>query len=352
MKMGSESCSELLLGSCFECLAQNSASNIPFNPKSVRVEGTALSTAGTALPKCAKIKGKDGVVGRSVAVTVEDSSSSPQRRVYCSTIYDETNPHPDFVSTIAWFNEPLAGYVAFRRESISTAYIIVNLTRTVDIRNHMEERLMWEIREKPGSSKYLYNPKNSSIGTPTYSEQCDEDKSDMGCAVGDLWRKHEKLVLRTYHSPDHLDWINLRMYVDSNLPDTSLLIDKHLVFFITTVGEREEIVAEAVIEDLSPVAVEVPFLDGSSLLMTQRDDWSAMQHRLNPASSSNTVGRWDVTVHLTPTIQIFGGEEWNCEKRWSAAPFLPTFTVRNPALQFNVLNYFEHATEQFFISVR
>lgn len=164
VKMGSQSCSNLLLGGCFECSQSSTdGGNQPIFDEKMCIKGDNLSTARSKLSDCARIRGKDGLIGRSVVLRVQSSSNSPsQYQLYCATIYEQNNTHPDFTSTIAWFNKPYAGFVAFRKESSTTTYIIVNLTRTVDVKEKGEENLKWEIRKNSIDHEELYDPGNKT----------------------------------------------------------------------------------------------------------------------------------------------------------------------------------------------
>ena len=321
VKMGSQSCSNLLLGGCFECSQSSTdGGNQPIFDEKMCIKGDNLSTARSKLSDCARIRGKDGLIGRSVVLRVQSSSNSPsQYQLYCATIYEQNNTHPDFTSTIAWFNKPYAGFVAFRKESSTTTYIIVNLTRTVDVKEKGEENLKWEIRKNSIDHEELYDPGNKT-NTQDYNSLCSVHKSHENCAEGDLWKKHNRIKLK-----NNLQ-INLNMFVDNNLDlnfDTSMM---YLVLLNTSKDNVEQVVASALLSVLQPISVKVSFMGGSVWTMNQRDDWSAIQQWYEP-SSQNQHGSWVVTIFKVPTIQIFGGDQWSCEDRWSDEIFLPEFEV-------------------------
>ncbi|KAL5257035.1 hypothetical protein ACHWQZ_G012080 [Mnemiopsis leidyi] len=325
VKMGSETCSELELGSCFQCnKITNPNSNNPTETQAVCIKstrGSQLGPSGTDLPECARIHGKDGLVGRSIVVRVRHNSPNQSDKVYCATIYDQNNLNPSFMSTIAWFDSPLTGYVAFRKENVAVSYIIVNLTRTVDNRDRQDEELKWEIRGTDISSRdSLYNPDSVPTEDAEYNGNCDpsSDTGHQSCAAGDLWKKHGRLKINNGLQ------INLMMFVDNNLASAETLSQgQNLVILNTTNkanGTIEQIVAWSKIESLEPVSTNIPFMDGSSLLLLQRDDWSPVGQSYQSAHQ-NTPGKWEVSIYGLPPLQIFGGDQWDCDeiktKGWS-----------------------------------
>ena len=313
VKMGSDPCSEQVLGDCYCCFPpQDPQENRPKPQVDCECIKGDLNV-NKKLAKCAQLIGKEGIIGRSIVLTVQSrSSSSSKPSVYCSTIFDEDQISPDFVSAISWLARPFAGFVAFRKQSSMQSYIILNVTR-IDNWSMPTETFKWEIRNADNT---LFNPTNLELD----SSQCSENMHKY-CAEGDLSRKHSKLVLNN-------NGINLQMVVDVNL-DSSMLTGKYLVISNITNGTSEWIVSHTKIEDLSPIQVEVSFTDGSVLTLLQRDDWSNIKHQYSPVDK-NTPGGWMVTVHQVPTIQIFTGEIWDCEKTWTSwteATFLPHFKV-------------------------
>ncbi|XP_063674672.1 uncharacterized protein LOC134811618 isoform X4 [Bolinopsis microptera] len=322
VKMGSETCSELELGGCFECNEEiNPDLNNPTQTRPVCIKGNPLGHDPTNIPKCAQIKGKDGLVGRSIVVRIRHNSPNQPDKVYCATIYDQNSLRPNFMSTIAWFDSPLTGFVAFRKESLAVSYIIVNLTRTVDNRERLDEDLKWEIRgENIHSRDSLYNPDLVLTEDAKYNENCDpsSDTGHQSCAAGDLWKKHGRLELKNNME------INLKMFVDNNLASETLSLGQHLVILNTTSksnGTTEKIVAWSRIEGLAPLSSDISFLDGSVLKLLQRDDWSPIQQSYQSAHQ-NTPGKWEVSIYELPPIQIFGGDQWDCDeittsKGWS-----------------------------------
>lgn len=323
VKMGAQSCSNLLLGGCFECSQSSTGGgNTPVFDETMCIKGDSLSTARSRLSDCAKIRGKDGLIGRSVVVRVQTNSNSlTSHQEYCATIYDRDNINPFFTSTIAWFSKPYAGYVAFRKESSTTSYIIVNLTRTIDVREGGEEFLKWEIRKNSIDREEVYDPGNKRSNTSTdYNSRCSVHKSHENCAEGDLWKKHGRIKLENNLR------VNPRMFVDNNLDlnfDTSGMF---LVLLNTSKDNVEQVVASALLSVVQPISVKVPFLGGNVWMMTQRDDWSAIQQWYVP-SAPRHHGTWEVTIYREPTIQIFGGDDWDCGDRWSEAKFLDPFKV-------------------------
>lgn len=303
VKMGSETCSDFELGSCLECNQVISSPNSPTETQPVCIRGQKLGPPDDLAP-CAQI---NELIGRSIVVTVRHNS---QEKVYCATIYRESDQNPNFTSTIAWFDSPLTGFVAFRKESPAVSYIIVNLTRTVDNNNRVDkfEILKWEIREGNDvqSRKSLYNPDRIDVEDSNYNEICDpsSDTGHQSCAVGDLWKKHGRLKLQNEAQ------INLMMFIDNNLDSVTLSKDKHLVIIR---GDTEEVVASGLIENLEPIATDVSFMDGSVLKLLQRDDWSPIIQRYVPAYKNN-AGKWIVTIYNLPPIQIFGGDQWDCDE--------------------------------------
>ena len=239
------------------------------------------------------------------------------------------------MSTIAWFDSPLTGYVAFRKENVAVSYIIVNLTRTVDNRDRQDEELKWEIRGTDISSRdSLYNPDSVPTEDAEYNGNCDpsSDTGHQSCAAGDLWKKHGRLKINNGLQ------INLMMFVDNNLASAETLSQgQNLVILNTTNkanGTIEQIVAWSKIESLEPVSTNIPFMDGSSLLLLQRDDWSPVGQSYQSAHQ-NTPGKWEVSIYGLPPLQIFGGDQWDCDeiktKGWSYSSSkmldLPPFKV-------------------------
>jgi len=110
-------------------------------------------------------------------------------------------------------------------------------------------------------------------------------------------------------------------------------VRQHLVILNTTSkanGTTEQIVAWSKIEGLEPLSIDIPFLDGSTLKLLQRDDWSPIEQSYQSAHQ-NTPGKWEVSVYELPPIQIFGGDQWDCDeiltKGWSpsSSKMLPPF---------------------------
>lgn len=319
VQMGHSACELTTVGDCFECniIVSPNPNNEPLPTQLTCLSGKFdLNTQLLKLPRCARLSSQNGLIGRSVIVIEEDKSTSARSKtVHCATIF-KSDFKDQFSGTIAWFQKPYAGFVAFRVTGSSfQSYILGNLTR-VTAWGSTSEKFNWAIEENrmlsgsqlsddcilnpSGKYECVYNPLNKNMHSDAYSTDCTH-LSQFGCAQGDLTKKHNPIELDNTKP-------NLLLLVDKALAVDKLL-HKQLVLYKTIDNGAREVVSSSPIENIQPISVDVTFKDKSILRLMQRDPWSEVMYTYTPSSDGDG---WKFTIHKVPTVHICSGELWNC----------------------------------------
>ena len=330
--MGHSACATTTVGDCFKCQTAVNPNNVQNEPIPTQLTCLAgrfdLSDTSQIhpLPRCAKLSSQNGLIGRSVIVIEEDKSTSARSKtVHCATIF-KSDFKDQFSGTIAWFQKPYAGFVAFRQVGGGfQSYILANMTR-VTAWSSTVEKLHWSIEEDrlllenefPNdcvlnpSGKYdcVYNPLNRKMHSDAYSTEC-TNLNQFGCAQGDLTKKHNLIELDNTKS-------NLLLFIDQSLAVDELLNKQLVLYKLSDKGVRQ-VIFSTPIENIQPISVNVTFKDKSILRLMQRDPWSLVMYTYTPSSQGN---EWWFTIHKVPTVHICSGELWNCHM-WSNVALEP-----------------------------